>query len=237
MNVEPILRHSLADVVVERVRDLIDRERLQAGDRLPGEMELVRQLQVSRPVLREALGRLETLGLIRVQRGRGIFVADRASLAGCAQLIRSAMAISPRDLLKYAEVRWGIECYAARRAAELATPEDLAELEKLLDQMDDPDREYLDAIRLDFQFHRKLIDIAGNELMQNIMEVIHELVMAGMMHTTPKPRDRGWSQPLHRAILDAVRSANPEVAEEAMRAHMEAVVRRLKTAARRPEQK
>src|SRR5262249_47929470 len=155
---EPILRHSLADVVVERVRGLIDREQLQAGDRLPGEMELVRQLQVSRPVLREALGRLETVGLIRVQRGRGIFVADRDSLSGCAQLMRRAMIIAPRDLLKYAEVRWGIECYAARRAAELATPEDLAELEKLLDAMDEPERDYLESIRLDFQFHRKLID-------------------------------------------------------------------------------
>src|SRR5262249_38223376 len=110
MNVEPILRHSLADVVIDRVRGLIDKEQLRAGDGLPGEMELVRQLQVSRPVLREALGRLETLGLIRIHRGRGIFVADRNSLAGCAQLIHSAMTIAPRDLIKYAEVRWGIEC-------------------------------------------------------------------------------------------------------------------------------
>ena len=62
MNVEPIVRHSLADAIVERLRNLIDREALKAGDRLPGEMELVRQLQVSRPVLREVLGRLEAWG-------------------------------------------------------------------------------------------------------------------------------------------------------------------------------
>ena len=97
------------------------------------------------------------------------------------------MAISPKDLLKYAEVRWGIECYAARRAAEVATAEDLAELEKLLEQMDHPKRDYLETLRLDLQFHRKLIDITGNEVMQNLMEVIHEFVIAGMMHTTPKP--------------------------------------------------
>lgn len=232
MEVEPIVRQSLADAIVARLRGLIDKENLRAGARLPGEMELVRQLQVSRPVLREALGRLETLGLIQIQRGRGIFVADRDSLAGCAQLLRSAMTISPRDLLKYAEVRWGLECYAARRAAELATPEDLAELESLLEQMDDPKRDYLDTLRLDLQFHRKLIDITGNEVMQNLMEVIHQFVMAGMVHTTPKPRDRSWSRPLHRAILDAVRSADPDAAEAAMRAHMESVVHRLKTAAK-----
>jgi GntR family transcriptional repressor for pyruvate dehydrogenase complex len=232
MNVEPIVRHSLADAVVERVRELIAKEQLVTGDRLPGEMELVRQLHVSRPVLREALGRLETLGLIQIQRGRGIFVAGRDSLASCAQLLRSAMTISPRDLLKYAEVRWGIECYAARRAAELATAEDLAELENLLEQMDHPRRSYPEALRLDMQFHRKLIDITRNEVMQNLMEVIHEFVMAGMVHTTPKPRDRTWSRPLHRAILDALRSANPDAAEAAMRAHMESVVHRLKAAAK-----
>jgi len=233
MNVQPIVRHSLAAAVVDRLRGLIDQEDLKAGDRLPGEMELVRQLQVSRPVLREALGKLETMGLIQIQRGRGIFVADRDSLASCAQLLRSAMTIAPKDLLKYAEVRWGIECYAARRAAELATAEDLAELEDLLEQMDHPRRDYLETLRLDLQFHRKLIDIAGNEVMQNLMEVIHDFVMAGMQHTTPKPRDRNWSRPLHRAILDAVRSANPDAAEAAMRAHMESVVRRLKIAAAR----
>jgi DNA-binding FadR family transcriptional regulator len=233
MQVEPILRRSLADVVVERLRELIDRQPFQAGDPLPREGELARQLRVSRPVVREALGRLESTGLIRVQRGGGIFVANRDSLAGSVQLLRSAMAVAPKDLLKYAEVRWGLECYAARRAAEVATAEDIAELERLLEEMDRPDQDYLHAVRLDFQFHRKLIDLTGNEVMQNLLEVIHELVMAGMIRTTPKPRDRNWSAPLHRAILDAVRSANPDAAEEAMRAHMEAVVRRLKAAGRR----
>jgi GntR family transcriptional repressor for pyruvate dehydrogenase complex len=237
MNVEPIVRQSLADAVVDRLRGLIDKENLKAGDRLPGEMELVRQLQVSRPVLREALGKLATLGLVQIQRGRGIFVAERDNLASCAQLLRSAMTISPKDLLKYAEVRWGIECYAARRAAELATAEDLAELENLLEQMDQPGRHYMEALRFDLQFHRKLIDITGNEVIRNLMEVIHEFVRASMMHTTPKPRDRNWSRPLHRAILDAVRSANPDAAEAAMRAHMESVVHRLKAAAKGGQKK
>jgi GntR family transcriptional repressor for pyruvate dehydrogenase complex len=228
MNVEPIVRQTLADQVVGRIRDLIDRGPLQPGNRLPGEMDLVRQLQVSRPVLREALGRLAASGLIQIQRGRGIFVADRDSLAGCAQLLQSALTISPRELLKYAEVRWGIECYAARRAAEIATAEELAELEQLLDEIDRPGREYLETIRLDFQFHRKLIDITRNEVMQNLMEVIHQFVIAGILQTTPKPRDRTWSRPLHQAIVDAIRSADPDAAEAAMRVHMEAVVRRLR---------
>ena len=233
MRVEPIVRQSLVELVVERVQNLIQREKLQAGDRLPGEMELIRQLDVSRPVLREAIGRMESLGLIAVQRGRGTFVADRSGLAGCARLARSALAISPKDLVKFAELRWVIECFAARRAAEAANEEDVRELEVLQRQMDSRDRDYEEAIRLDFQFHRKLIDLTCNELMQNLMEVIHEFVMAGMVHTTPKPRNRAVSRRFHRAILDAIRAADPQAAEAAMRAHMDAVILRLKEAAER----
>jgi DNA-binding FadR family transcriptional regulator len=233
MRVEPIARQSLVDLVVERVRDLIEREKLQAGDRLPGEMELIRQLGVSRPVLREAIGRLESVGLIAVERGRGMFVADRSGLAGCARLARSALTISPKDLLKFAELRWVVECFAARRAAESATEEDIRELERLQEQMDSRDRNYEEAIRIDFQFHRKLIDLTGNELMQNLMEVIYEFVMAGMVHTTPNPRNRALSRRFHRAILDAIRAGDPEAAEEAMRAHMQGVVRRLQRATER----
>lgn len=233
MKIEPIARQSLVELVVQRIQGLIERERLQAGDRLPGEMELIRQLDVSRPVLREAIGRLESLGLVDVQRGRGTFVADRSGLAGCARLALSALAISPKDLLKFAELRWVVECFAARRAAESASEADIRELERLQEQMDSSDRDYEEAIRCDFQFHRKLIDMTGNELMQNLMEVIHQFVMAGMVHTTPNPRNRAVSRRFHRDILDAIRAADPQAAEAAMRAHMDAVIVRLKQAAER----
>lgn len=234
MKLEPVARPTLSGAVVERVRELIEREQLTAGDRLPGEMQLVDQLRVSRPVLREALGRLEAVGLIRIRRGQGIFVGDRNNLSGCAQLMTSALAIAPRDLLKYAEARWGLECYAARVAAERATAQDLAELERLLVLMDDPATDHDDALQFDLAFHRKLIDITGNEVMRNLMEVILEFVVVGMRQTTPRPRDRNWSRPLHRAIVDAIASADPDAAEAAMRTHMESVLRRLTAKCKNP---
>ena len=64
MRVEPITRTSLVDVVIERIRQVIDEGGMTSGDRLPSESELVESLQVSRTVLREAIGRLETMGLL-----------------------------------------------------------------------------------------------------------------------------------------------------------------------------
>src|SRR5262249_42001829 len=131
VKIRPVKQASLVDTVAERVRSLIERGELKTGDRLPTEAELAGQLGVSRTVLREALGRLEYLGLLTIQRGRGMFVGDRGSIANCVKLLASALAIAPRELLIFNEFREGIECIAARRAAGRATAEDLAELEAL----------------------------------------------------------------------------------------------------------
>jgi GntR family transcriptional repressor for pyruvate dehydrogenase complex len=227
LQLKPIPRRSSVDQVVERIRDVITEQKLAAGERLPGELELVEQLQVSRPVLREALARLQSMGLVDIQRGRGTFVGNRTSLANCVRLLRSAVTISPQELRSYAELRTAMEVQAARQAAELATDDDVAELAALLKQLDDEDLPYAEALELDFAFHRKLIDIAGNPLMQNMIEVIYEFVLTQMVRTTPSQRENALGRKLHKAILRAVREHNPDAAADAMQQHMQAVLDRL----------
>lgn len=231
VRLKPIPRRSTVDQVVDRLLAVIKQQNLQPGMRLPGELELVEQLQVSRPALREALARLDSMGLVTIQRGRGTFVSDRGSLANCAQLVRSALTISPRELLTYAELRSAIEVQAVRQAAERATAEDVAALEELLRELNDFDRPYDQALEIDFRFHRKIVDIAGNELMQNVMEVIYEFVLAQMARTTPLPRDNELGHRLHDEIVAAIRQRDPDAAERAMRAHMQAVLTRLTASA------
>jgi GntR family transcriptional repressor for pyruvate dehydrogenase complex len=221
MKLRPVKQASLVDTVVERIRDLIERGELKTGDRLPTEAQLLGQLGVSRTVLREALGRLEYLGLLTIQRGRGMFVGDRGSVANCVKLLASALAIAPRELLIFNEFREGIECIAARRAAECATTEDLADLEALCDAIGRPDCDVLEAMRVDFQFHRRLMAITGNPLMESVLEMIQDFILASMVRTTPEPRDREDSHLRHRAIVEAVRRGDPDAAEQAMHQHME----------------
>lgn len=228
MLIAAIERQSTVNLVVERIAQVIRNQGLSAGHRLPGEHDLVEQLKVSRPVLREALGRLQSMGLVDIQRGRGTFVGNATSLANCVKLLRSAVTISPIELQTYAELRSAIEVQAARQAAERATDEDVAELSRLLKQLDDDELPYHEALEIDFRFHRKLLEIAGNPLMQNIMEVIYEFVLTQMVRTTPSQRDSQLGRRLHRAILTAVRDHDPDAAERAMQQHMQAVLKRLK---------
>jgi GntR family transcriptional repressor for pyruvate dehydrogenase complex len=227
MKLAAIERRSTVDLVVERISQVIKDQKLVAGARLPGEYELIDQLKVSRPVLREALSRLRSLGLIDIQRGKGTFVASGDSLANCVRLLRSAVTISPLELKSYAELRTAIEVQAVRQAAENATAKDIEELISFLAVLDDEDLPYAKALEIDFQFHRKLVDMAGNVLMKNMMEVLLEFILAQMARTTPSQRDNTFGRRLHKAIVKAVSEGDPDAAEKAMRQHMQAVLNRL----------
>lgn len=227
LKMKPVPRASLVETVVERLQTVIEQGQLKSGERLPSELELVEQLGVSRPVLREAIGRLEALGLLKVVRGRGMFVGSQASLVSCSRLVRSAMSIAPRDLRQLAQFRAAIEIQAARLAAEVATSEHVAELEALCDAMDRKDISYEDAVATDFEFHRKIAACTGNELLENSLSVVQEFVLAGMVRTTPNPRNHANSQRLHRRIFEAIRDQDQDAAEAAMKAHMDAVMKAL----------
>jgi GntR family transcriptional repressor for pyruvate dehydrogenase complex len=165
-----------------------------------------------------------------------MFVGDGSSLLRCMQLMRSALALSPKELVQVTEFRKAIECYAARCAATRASPDDLAELTTLCDEMDLEEREYLEAMRIDFQFHRRLMAITGNPLMCSVLEVIQEFVLAAMVQTTPKPRDREQSHRRHLAIVEAIRAGDPDAAEIAMQKHMEHTERVLEGVERQRKQ-
>jgi GntR family transcriptional repressor for pyruvate dehydrogenase complex len=221
-------RTPLVETVAGRLRELIVHGGFQAGDRLPSEVELVKQLQVSRPVLREAVNRLEAIGLLSVRHGSGTFVADREWLSSCIKLVGSSMAIEPRELFQFLEFRRVVESYAARRAAAAAEPDQVAALEQLLEEaLNVAPQGSSQAMQADFRFHCTLVEIGGNRLMRNVMELLQEFIMVSMMRAQPIV----WVDPegagVHRAIMRAIRDRSPEAAEQAVHAHMDLLAKRL----------
>lgn len=228
VKIKPVKRKSLVDTVVERIRTVIVEGQLRPGDRLPTEAELVKQLEVSRTVLREAVGRLGMLGLISVRGPRGMFVSEPGGLLTGFHLVRSALMLSPRELVKFTEFRRAIECEAARCAAERATAADVAELESLCEQIRRDDLANQEAFRLDFRFHLKLAQLSGNEMMQNVMDVIREFIMASIVEGAPTRRDPELTYGGHLAVVKAIAAHDPDAAERAMRDHMNSVLATLR---------
>ena len=227
MKFAPISQPSLVDEVAIRIRKLVETGKLRAGDRLPSEPEMVGGMKVSRTVLREAIGRLEAIGILTVRRGRGTYVADTGTLTTATQLIRSALAISPHDLMRVLDLRRCIEVQCAGRAAKLASDMDIADLDALYQRMTETGGDFADNMKTDFEFHLRIIQIDGNELMVNVMRVIQDFIFAGMVQTLEQPGIPLPPHDLHREMLEAIRARDPRRAEKAVAAHMDLVEARL----------
>jgi GntR family transcriptional regulator, transcriptional repressor for pyruvate dehydrogenase complex len=227
----------LVETVAAHLRSLIVDGDFKAGDRLPSEAGLMQQLQVSRPVLREAVNRLAAIGLLSVRHGSGTYVAGREWLSSCTKLAGSSLVIGPQELLQFVEFRRVIESYAAPRAATLITPEQEAELERLFEKaVGITPRDFREGMEADLRFHGMLVEIGGNALMRNIMELLHEFALASMMRTQPgamlntenAQAHTSASFKVHADIMAAMHEHSPEAAVRAINAHMDLVIERLK---------
>jgi DNA-binding GntR family transcriptional regulator len=76
-----IRRQVIAEEVAARIEELITSGKLAAGDKLPPERELARELRISRPTLREGIRALSAIGIVRVEHGKGTFVTGHPSQA------------------------------------------------------------------------------------------------------------------------------------------------------------
>lgn len=165
--------------VVNQIQDAIIDGRLKAGQVLPPERDLKRMFNTSRGTLREALRVLEERGLIEIRLGvnggavvKGISARQATRTLG--RMIRSRMV----SLNHLAEFREGIEGYVASLAAQRATEDDIARLNRLLKQArgciesEPAEREVF--LELDREFHEELARISGNPVYKFVLDSVHE---------------------------------------------------------------
>lgn len=231
--IKPLPRVSLVETVVERISSLIEDERLPAGRRLPSELEWAERLGVSRPVVREAIGRLQSVGLVTVSRGRGRGIC----VGGCDDVVRgvgafrAALAVSPRDHRQLQEFRTAVEVHAARLAAECITDEDLTDLERLAAAIGGAGGGKERQIQADFAFHRRIVEITKNEIMLNLLTVAQAMIEGGIRENWRRYRRLEIdSRAAHRRIIAALRRRDSEAAQAAMLKHIQPPVERRSSA-------
>ncbi|MEK8035520.1 MAG: GntR family transcriptional regulator [candidate division NC10 bacterium] len=130
--VEPIKSARIYEEIVRQVKQLIAEGKLKSGDRLPPERDLAEKFVVSRTSVREALRALESRGLIEIRAGDGAFVRDISVETLIEPL---ALVILPhREAVgELFEARRLLEPAIATLAARRATPEEIAEMERILE--------------------------------------------------------------------------------------------------------
>src|SRR6187200_3432247 len=130
MPLQTVENRRLYRQIADQIAALIEKGEYEAGERLPPERDLAKQLGVSRPSVREALIALEVEGYVEVRVGSGVYVSG--SRAGVAPELPADS--GPFELIR---ARWLIEAECAALAAKAATRAQVRAMEDALDEMDD----------------------------------------------------------------------------------------------------
>jgi GntR family transcriptional regulator, transcriptional repressor for pyruvate dehydrogenase complex len=216
-------RRALVDHVVGEVVQSILRGDYPVGSEFPAAERLAEAFGVSMTVVREAMRALRSQGLIEVSQGRRPVVARVDSSATASMLgLSLGRAGSMQDLM---QVRWVLEVEVAALAARHATPDHVARLAAAVEEMRDGttvDRQ-IDA---DVRFHRTLAEATGNPLFPILLKSLEDLLREFRRRTII---GRGVRSGVgeHAAVLEAVRSRDPEAARKAMVRHMRLAERSL----------
>ncbi|MET9149616.1 MULTISPECIES: FadR/GntR family transcriptional regulator [unclassified Streptomyces] len=206
-------RVSAMEAVLTHLRGAIERGAYAVGDKLPSEAELCRTLGVSRPVLREALRALQTMGLTVSRTGRGTFVVSRS----VEDPTFGDYAAS--DLM---EVRRHIEIPVAGYAARRRTPEDVERLTGLLERME-RETDTTAWVALDTLFHLSVAQAARNPVFRRVIEEIRDALARQSAFLNELGGRREHSDREHRALVEALAEGSEEAAVRAMSHHLDRV--------------
>ena len=225
---EPIAAESVVDLVADQIENLIVQGILPEGARLPSERELSERFDVSRPKVRDALKRLEELGLLHVRHGEGTFVAQLSGQAMSPALI-DLYARHGTAFYDYLEYRKEQEAFAARLAAERGTPSDQAAISEVVEELKRAhEAGDLEASEhADVRLHTAIVNASHNAMLIHMMRSIYDLTQRGVFYnrrflrTIDDSGDRLLEQ--HLRIAAAVLSGNADEAEAAAKDHLDFV--------------
>ncbi|MBT9289361.1 FCD domain-containing protein [Prosthecodimorpha staleyi] len=225
---EKISHNRTADAVAEQIELLILQGILRPGDRLPGERDLSAQVDVSRPILREALKTLEDRHLLVSRHGEGTFVADVIG-AVFSEPVVDLIRRYPEAVADYLEFRRAIEGWSASLAAARATDADRQILTRVIEDMQAAHATGIaeEEAALDLEFHTAVGEAAHNIVLLHTLRSCYRLLADGVFYHRSRlyGRDAARTQLMtqHLAIHAAILAGDPDRARRAAEAHIDYV--------------
>jgi GntR family transcriptional regulator, transcriptional repressor for pyruvate dehydrogenase complex len=219
---KPVDVPKASDVLARELRERILSGELVEGTALPAERELVKQTQMSRATVREALRILEVQNLVRVRAGRagGAFVQrpTTKSMASTVSMLIRGRQIKLADLM---ETREALEPFCAALAARNHTDEDLAVLEQANIDIAVPGADLPAFLQANLDWHVGVAMAGHNELLIGFMTALSQAIYTGTENAAfVDDNVRAVTARAHRSITNAIRSRDAEAAGRRMRNHV-----------------
>lgn len=220
---QPVSKQRLSDGLARRVNRLIQDGDFVPGDRLPSIAEMASRFGVGHATLREALKKLETIGIVSIEHGSGIYVMQNADTLMISNPIVDG-APSKELLLDLIEARLTIEPKTAALAAKHATEDDAEQMRGVLleeAELNSGGDEVRKPTKM--AFHRQVAEASGNSVLSQILEVISNLFQREQEIVLNIYSSQRNDLAEHQLILRAIEAKDHELAAREMRAHLEGV--------------
>lgn len=224
LKIAPIKSMSLVDEVEIRVMKFIKENKLKSGDSIPKELEFAAALGVSRTVVREALLRLRTIGIIDSKKHKGMVLTQPDIIGNFEKAIKSNL-LGEETLKDIFELRLILEMGMADLLFARKTEKDIESLDKVVSK----EEEYqLDStiftLDLEVAFHGKLYEISGNTTLKRFQDLLLPVFRYVHENMLPDARNFKYSSGKfisHRDILNELTNGTPDSFRVAMRQHLE----------------
>jgi GntR family transcriptional regulator, transcriptional repressor for pyruvate dehydrogenase complex len=218
MVIVPIDKKGVGRQVYDQMLDNILNGVWPPGTKLPSENELSQMFGVSRVPIREALKKLNTMGITQTRQGEGSFVL----MVTPGMFMNSLLPMlvwnrkSMMDILEYRRI---VEPENAALAALNADPDDLGNILSAIGEMDKIGRPALEFAIADMKFHLDIARATKNSLLFNVSNVIRDVLVSYYRKINELMGvDRALKY--HSLIYDAIRDKDPERARRWMQEHI-----------------
>lgn len=217
----PVPRESLVDRLAGEIRSSINAGGYRLGERLPTIMEMAKRFRVGHPTVREALKKLEAIGVVEIRHGSGVYVTRTRDVLMVASEYGGK--VTKKLLLDLIQARTPIEVQSVAFATKNATGDDFQEMRRLLttagENLDN------DAVlhSVNMAFHRQIATASGNTVIAQLLDVMQQLftdeqrLILGIFGS----RERDHQE--HQSIFAALEQRNGQLATKRMRQHLEGV--------------
>ena len=224
-----LTRQTLPEQVAENLIDFIAGEGLKPGELLPSTAKLSESFGVSRPVVREGLRSLASLGIIEIVNGKGAIVKPiDGSLLHL--FFQRAVQLQRKSVMELMEIRKPLEIQSAILATERHTPEDLIKIEETVVAMAQNLQNLDTYANLDVEFHLQIAAATCNTMMYyligSIRESLEDSVLQGL-HSRRRQAELERVQQTHELIFEGIKAKDSDKAAEMMAVHFEEAVMAL----------
>lgn len=214
-------RQTLADQLYGQILEQIVAGTLKQDEKLPSEHALASAFEVSRPVVREALRKLQEDGLVEARRGVGSFVRRRPP----ERLIAFTSAESVAGLMRVMEARLAVEAATARLAATRAGARDLARIERALLDLEASMQARSPLVEADYAFHLAIARASGNSVFVDMLECARPTIEQAIDVAQKLTREGAQSRidavaREHRQLFEAIVARDGEAAALCMSYHL-----------------